>query len=141
MLKILQVRLQWFGNQELQMYKVGLEKAEEPEIKLPTLGGSHRKGKEIPEKHLFCFPEYAKAFDCVVVGGLVTKSCLTLVTPWAIAYQARLSLAWGFSGKNTRVGYHFLLQGIFLTQELNPDLLHCRQVLCLLSHQGSPGKG
>ena len=27
MLKILQVRLQWFGNQELQMYKVGLEKA------------------------------------------------------------------------------------------------------------------
>ena len=44
---------------------MGLEKAEDPEIKLPTLGGSHRKGKEIPEKHLFCFPEYAKAFDSV----------------------------------------------------------------------------
>ena len=44
---------------------MGLEKAKEPEIKLPTLGGSHRKGKEIPEKHLFCFPEYAKAFDSV----------------------------------------------------------------------------
>ena len=27
---------------------------------------------------------------------------------------------------NTKVGYHFLLQGIFPTQELNPGLLHCR---------------
>ena len=31
-----------------------------------------------------------------------------------------------------------LLQGIFLTQGLNPGLLHCRQFLFLLSHQGSP---
>ena len=30
---------------------------------------------------------------------------------------------WNFSGKDTRVGYHFLLQGIFLTQGLNPSLL------------------
>ena len=42
------------------------------------------------------------------------------------------------SGKNTGVGCHFLLQGIFLTQELNPGLLHCRQILYHLSHQGSP---
>ena len=33
---------------------------------------------------------------------------------------------------------HFLLQGIFPTQELNPGLLHCRQTLYRLSHQGSP---
>ena len=32
-----------------------------------------------------------------------------------------------------------LLQGIFLIQGLNPDLLHCRQILCQLSHRGSPG--
>ena len=32
------------------------------------------------------------------------------------------------------------LQGIFLTQELNPSLLHCRQILYYLSHQGSPRK-
>ena len=32
------------------------------------------------------------------------------------------------SGKNTGMGGHFLLQGIFLTQGLNPGLLHCRQV-------------
>ena len=32
-------------------------------------------------------------------------------------------------GNNTGVGCHFLLQGVFLTQELNPSLLHCRQIL------------
>ena len=33
---------------------------------------------------------------------------------------------------------HFLLQGIFLTQRLNPHLPHCRQRLYRLSHQGGP---
>ena len=41
-------------------------------------------------------------------------------------------------GKNTGVGCHALLQGIFLTQGLNPGLLHCRWILYQLSHQGSP---
>ena len=40
MLKILQARLQQYINQELQMFKLDLEKAEEPEIKLPTSAGS-----------------------------------------------------------------------------------------------------
>ena len=40
--------------------------------------------------------------------------------------------------KNTRVGSLSLLQGIFLTQESNWGLLHCRQILYHLSHQGSP---
>ena len=41
-------------------------------------------------------------------------------------------------GKNTGVGCHFLLQRIFPTQGSNPGLPHCRQILCHLSHQGSP---
>ena len=40
--------------------------------------------------------------------------------------------------KNTGVGCHVLLQGIFPTQGLNSDLLHCRWILYHLSHQGSP---
>ena len=36
------------------------------------------------------------------------------------------------------MGSHSLLQGIFLTQGSNPYLLHCRQILNLLSHRGSP---
>ena len=43
-----------------------------------------------------------------------------------------------FAGKSTGVGCHFLLQGIFPTQGLNPGLLHCRQTLYHLSQQGSP---
>ena len=45
---------------------------------------------------------------------------------------------WDFPGKNAGVGCPFFLQGIFLTQGLNPSLLHCRWILYLLSHQGSP---
>ena len=44
---------------------------------------------------------------------------------------------WAFPSKSTGVGCHFLLQGIFLTQGLNPGLPHCRQMLYHLSHQGS----
>ena len=44
----------------------------------------------------------------------------------------------GSRGKNTGVGYHALLQGIFPTQGSNPGLLHCRRILYHLSHQGSP---
>ena len=40
--------------------------------------------------------------------------------------------------KNTGVGSLSLLQRIFLTQELNQGLLHCRQILYQLSYQGSP---
>ena len=43
MLKILQARLQQYMNDELQMFKLDLEKAEEPEIKLPTSIGSSKK--------------------------------------------------------------------------------------------------
>ena len=43
MLKILQARLQHYMNHELQVFKLVLEKAEEPEIKLPTSAGSSQK--------------------------------------------------------------------------------------------------
>ena len=43
MLKILQARLQQYVNRELQMFQLVLEKAEEPEIKLPTSAGSSKK--------------------------------------------------------------------------------------------------
>ena len=50
----------------------------------------------------------------------------------------RLLCPWRFSGKNTGVDCHALLQGIFPTQGLNPGLSLCRQILYHLSHQGSP---
>ena len=51
---------------------------------------------------------------------------------------ARLLHPWDSPGKNTGVDCHLLLQEIFPTQELNLDLLHCRQTLYRLSHQESP---
>ena len=47
-----------------QMFKLVLEKAEEPEIKLPTSAGSSKK-QESSRKTSICFTDYAKAFDCV----------------------------------------------------------------------------
>ena len=46
------------------------------------------------------------------------------------------SVQWNSLGKNTGVGCHFLLQGIFMTQGSNPGLLICRQILYSLSYQG-----
>ena len=50
---------------------------------------------------------------------------------------SRLLCPWDSPGKNTGVGCHALLQGIVLTQGLNPGLLHHRRILCRLSPQGS----
>ena len=47
------------------MFKLVLEKAEEPEIKLPTSAGSSKKAWGIQKNIYFCFIDYAKAFDCV----------------------------------------------------------------------------
>ena len=47
------------------MFKLVLEKAEEPEIKLPTSAGSWKKQREFQKNIYFCFIDYAKAFDCV----------------------------------------------------------------------------
>ena len=53
----------WTKN--FQMFKLVLEKAEEPEIKLPTSTGSSKKAREFQKNIHFCFIDYAKAFDCV----------------------------------------------------------------------------
>ena len=48
----------------------------------------------------------------------------------------RLLRPWDSLGKNTGAGCHALLQGVFFTQGSNLGLLHCRQILYCLSHQG-----
>ena len=48
-----------------------------------------------------------------------------------------LYIPWNSLGQNPGVGSLFLFQWIFLTQELNRGLLHCRRILYQLSYQGS----
>ena len=58
------------------------------------------------------------------------------VTPWNVACQAPLPM--GYAGKDTGVGCHFLLQGIFPTQGSYLVLLHWQVGSLPLSHLGSP---
>ena len=53
-------------------------------------------------------------------------------------WPTRVLCPWNSPNKNAGVGCHSLLQGIFLTQGSNSGLRHRRQILCHLSHQGTP---
>ena len=65
---------------------------------------------------------------------LVIQSCLTLCDPMDCSLPG--STVHGDSpGKNTGVGCHALLQGIFPTQGSNPGILHCRWIFYHLSHR------
>ena len=52
-------------TEKFQMFKLDLEKAEEPEIKLPISTGSSKKQESNQKNIYFCFIGYAKTFDCV----------------------------------------------------------------------------
>ena len=67
---------------------------------------------------------------------LVAQSCPTLWDPMDCSLPGS-SVHGDSPGKNTGVGCHALLQGIFPTQGSNSGLLHCRQILYWLSHQGT----
>ena len=70
---------------------------------------------------------------CIVRAQL----CPTLCHPMDCSLASPLC-PWDFPGKNTGVGCHFLLQGIFLTRGSNPCLLHCRWILyCWAIHWGN----
>ena len=81
---------------------------------------------------LFTFP-YFLAWIIILMMCCVLSHVWLFVTPWTVA--ARLLCPWDFPGKDTVVGCHALLQGIFLTHRSNLHLLHSRQFLHS-SHQG-----
>ena len=68
---------------------------------------------------------------------LVPQLCPALCTPMDCTPPGS-SVHGDSLGKNTGVGCHALLQGIFPTQGSKPGLPHFRQILYCLSHQGSP---
>ena len=67
-------------------------------------------------------------------GSVSSQSCLTLFD----FMDCSSSVPGDSGGKNTGVGSHPLLQGIFPTQGSNPDLLHCRQILYCLATREAP---
>ena len=87
----------------------------------------------------FCLKETLEILhqiNWMVIFSLVNESCLTLCNPtnWN---PPRFLSPQDFPGKNTGVGWHFLLQGVFPTQLLNLHLLHWQVDSLPQSHQGS----
>ena len=82
-------------------------------------GMQQRKGALLPGSHALLAKDHPMgciAFPWSTDGG----------TRLVLAEPAMLLCPWNSPGKNTGVGCHALLQGIFLTQGLNLGLLHCR---------------
>ena len=65
MLKILQARLQQYMNSELPDVQARFRQGRGARDQIVNIHWIHRKRKRVPEKHLLCFIDYAKAFDCV----------------------------------------------------------------------------
>ena len=98
---------QWFSicNHRAYRAKTGTPKTFKP-----------RWNGDISTKHKFLIYMFYILYHCACTCA---QSSLTPgLEPTGLPYP------WDFSGKNTGVGCYFLLQGIFLTQGLNPCLLH-----------------
>ena len=96
--------------------------------KAPPLSNMHPMEKHITQIHLRFF----------VVRSL--SHIQLIATPWTVS-PTRLLCSWDSPGKNTKVGCHFLLYGIFPIQRSNPCLLcllHGQVSSLPLSQQGSP---
>ena len=87
-------------------------------------------------KHLWHVGHMVLNVECESVSCSVVSDSLWPHELWL----TRLLCLWNSPGKNTGVGSHTLLQGIFPTQGSNPGSPHCRQILYHLSHQGIPYK-
>ena len=96
--------------------------------------------KHIWKKQLNCFQIelYSNSLIREKKMGNIHETCVRLfchsdsLRPHGL-WATRLLCPWDSLGKNTGVGYHFLLQGIFPSEGLNQGLLHCRRMLYHLS--------
>ena len=116
------------GTIKFQLFKLVLEKEEEPEIKLPTSAESSKKQESSRKTSISALLTMPKPL-CERESRSVVPDSLRphgLYSPW------------NSPGQNTGVGSLSLLQGIFLTQESNQGLWHGRQILYQLSYEGSP---
>ena len=72
------------------MFKLSLEKAEEPEVKLPTSAGSLKKQKSSRKNIYFCFIDFAKAFVWIATNWKILKEN----SVWKREYQTTWPASW-----------------------------------------------
>ena len=94
------------------MFKLDLQKAEEPEIKLPTSAGSSKK-QEFQKNIYFCFIDYAKAFDYVNYNKLwkilkVMGPDAMIFVFWMLSFKPTFSLSSFTLSRGFLVPLHFL---------------------------------
>ena len=120
------------------------EELANPEIEpvTPTLAGrfftiwATRKAHSLCQAHIFSDPSRSVSLFLDLKMKVKSLSHVWLfATPWTVAYQAPQST--GFSRQEYWSGLPFPSPGDLPHQGSNPGLLHYRQMLCRLSHQGS----
>ena len=79
----------WTKN--FQMYNLNLEKAEEPEIKLPASVGSQKKQENSKNIH-FCFINYTEVFDCVDDNELWKILRWEYQTTWPASWETYMQV-------------------------------------------------
>ena len=84
---------------------------------------------------LFLWTKLCFEYSMAHLRKRLSRACLCHLV--AMSFSVLLFCPWDSPGKNTGVGCHFLLHGIFMTQGWNPGLQHCRKTLYQLSHQES----
>ena len=98
---------------------------------------SQSTGFGFPLNSHWLFSERGLENESGSVNGSVVSNSLRPHGPTMDCNPPGSSVHGASPGKNTGVGCHALLQGIFPTKGLNPGLPHCRQILYCLSHQGA----
>ena len=96
----------------------------------------HKQGIDLSPQHSAASMR-SKREHFAIMCVLAAQPCPTPCDPHGLQ-PPRLLCPWNSPGNNTGVGCHSLLQGIVLTQGVNPGFLNCRQIVYRLSHQGSP---
>ena len=87
------------------------------------------------DDHNLCLEDQAvQHYRNLLFDNILSKTFIQNMGVYGLQ-PPRLLCPCDFSGKNTGEGHHSFLQGIFPMQELNPSLLHCRQILYCLSHK------
>ena len=133
----LEIRQNWVWHSALPLRWVNLLNLGQEVLLIPQSGFPSVTGILIPAFWgLSGFLELKLVKYLLCCAVLSCSVILTLCDPMDCSYQAPLSI--GIPVKNTGLGCHALLRGIFPTQGLNQGFLPCRWILYHLSHQRSP---